>query len=226
MTARARVLLVEDDEDLGAGIVAAFGSDPYDFRRCTTAAAARDALAADGFDLHVLDVNLPDGSGLDLCRLVRRTSGAPVILLTVRDREIDQVAGFEAGADDYVTKPFSLAVLRARVRAVLARGGRTDEGSAYRAGPFVLDFATGTFSRDGAPLALTAGQQRLLHHLVRHTGQVLTLRSLADLWEDPPSDEVVYAAVRRLRARLGEDPADPRHLVSEYGVGYRWVADP
>lgn len=223
----ARVLLVEDDEDLGAGIVLAFGSDPYVFERCTTLAAAREALARDAFDLHLLDVNLPDGTGTDLCRLVRACSGAPIIMLTVRDREVDVVAGFEAGADDYVTKPFSLAILRARVRAALSRGDRPDRSATYRTGPFVFDFAAGTFTRDGRPVALTSGQQRLLHHLVRHENVVLSLRSIAEeVWDDPVGDAVVYATVRRLRARLGEDPAAPRCLVSEYGTGYRWVPVP
>lgn len=220
----ARVLLVEDDDDLSSGIELAFGSDPYVFTRCGTHREAVERLSGADFDLHLLDVNLPDGTGVDLCRRIRRRSGAPVILLTVRDRELDQVAGFEAGADDYVTKPFSLAVLRARVRAALARGPRPDRESRYRAGPFDFDFAAGRFSRDGQALSLTAGQQRLLHHLVRHAGQVVTFRSIVDaVWEDPVADQVVYASVRRLRARLGEDPADPEHLRSEYGLGYRWV---
>ncbi|WP_187365367.1 response regulator transcription factor [Cellulosimicrobium cellulans] len=223
----ARVLLVEDDVELGAGIELAFGADHYAFDRCTSSFDARQALARSEFDLHVLDVNLPDGTGTDLCRHIRSFSAAPVILLTVRDRETDVVAGFGAGADDYVTKPFSLAILRARVRAALNRGARHQSPAPYRAGPFVLDFAAGHFTRAGRPIALTAGQQRVLQHLVRNENAVVTLRSIAEAaWDEPVSDTVVYATVRRLRARLEDEPTTPRHLVSAYGLGYRWVTTP
>jgi DNA-binding response OmpR family regulator len=223
----ARVLLVEDDEDLGVGVALAFDADPYTFERCTKLAAAREALAREDFDLYLLDVNLPDGSGIDLCRLIRSLSGAPVILLTVRDREIDVVTGFDAGADDYVTKPFSLAILRARVRAALSRGVRPDRSGRYTTGPFVLDFAAGAFTRSGQPLALTALQQRLLHHLVRNEGVVVPHRSIVEaVWDEPVSDAVVYATVRRLRARLEDGSPASCCLVSEYGVGYRWAPAP
>ena len=119
--AKQMIMILEDDEDLAEGISLSLNSSVYDFYLCSTIAQAKELLRQRRFDLLLIDINLPDGNGLDFCRNVRRTSRVPIVLLTARDLELDIVKGLESGADDYITKPFSLMVLRARVRALLRR---------------------------------------------------------------------------------------------------------
>ena len=167
-----RILLVEDDEALCTGIALALGTPEVRLTACRTLAAARAALAGQSFELLILDVNLPDGSVLDLMRGLRPRDPVPVLLLTANDLEVDIVNGLEAGADDYVTKPFSLAVLRARVAALLRRG-RARPAPVYRQDGLVFDFAAPAFWRAGEPLTLSPTEQRLLRLLVENRGCTL-----------------------------------------------------
>lgn len=167
-----RILLVEDDEALCTGIAMALGTPEVRLTACRTLAAARAALAGQSFELLILDVNLPDGSALDLVRGLRPRDPVPVLLLTANDLEVDIVNGLEAGADDYVTKPFSLAVLRARVAALLRRG-RARPAPVYRQDGLVFDFAAPAFWREGEPLTLSPTEQRLLRLLVENRGCTL-----------------------------------------------------
>ena len=156
------IFLLEDDETMGRGIAMALtGMDT--FVTCRSALTqAREALAEEQFDLLILDINLPDGSGLDLLRQVRAEGDAtPVILLTANDLELDEVTGLEAGADDYITKPFSLAVLRARVNTQLRRG-TPNVSRTLSIGPFTFDFDRMDFRRDGTAVELSKTEQRLL----------------------------------------------------------------
>ena len=167
-----RILLVEDDEALCTGIALALGTPEVRLTACRTLAAARAALAGQSFELLILDVNLPDGSALDLVRGLRPRDPVPVLLLTANDLEVDIVNGLEAGADDYVTKPFSLAVLRARVAALLRRGCARP-APVYRQDGLVFDFAAPAFWRAGEPLTLSPTEQRLLRLLVENRGCTL-----------------------------------------------------
>ena len=117
------IMILEDDEDLAEGICLSLNSEDFEFVLCRTITEAKELLQQKLFDLLIFDINLPDGSGLELCREIRRSSRIPIALLTVKDMEMDIVKGLECGADDYITKPFSLMVLRARVRALLRRNG-------------------------------------------------------------------------------------------------------
>lgn len=223
------VLIVEDDRALGDGLCLALKSPELDLTLCRTLAAARAALAAGNFGLLILDVNLPDGNGLDLLREVRRTSGVSVILLTANDLEMDIVAGLECGADDYVTKPFSLAVLRARVNAQLRRTGLRPVGPVEQ-GPFVFDFEKMEFRREGQPVELSKTEQKLLRLLVENRGRTLTRAQLVDrIWTDGAEyvdENALSVTVRRLRGKLEEDPAHPLYLKTVYGIGYAWTAAP
>ena len=166
----------------------------------------------------VLDLNLPDGSGLDLLPCARQAGGPPVLILTANDMELDEVRGLELGADDYVTKPFSLAVLRARVKALLRR--RAAPGEAYRQGPFAFDFARLEFLCAGQPVELSRTEQRLLRLLVQNRGHVLTRAQLLDaVWDGGEfvDENALSVAMRRLRAKL---PGLSVRTV--YGVGYVW----
>ena len=172
-------------------------------------------------------MNLPDGNGLDFLRRLRAGANpVPVILLTANDMETDIVAGLESGADDYVTKPFSLAVLRARVNAQLRRG----EGTG---GPLVLenfsfDFERMEFRRDGRPVELSKTEQKLLRILVENRGRTLPRGQLVDwVWTDGAEyvdENALSVTVKRLRGKLEENPSRPRFLKTVYGIGYTWTA--
>lgn len=219
-----QILLLEDDLALAHGIALALKAAGQ-VLPCPDLAAARQALQAQAFDLLLLDMNLPDGSGLDLCREVRRTASVPIIFLTARDAEYDEVAGLEAGADDYIVKPFSLAVLRARVDAALRRAGRQAAGSVIRFGDLQFDFDQQVFTRAGAPLTLSRTEQRLLRLLVCNAGRTLPRALLmARVWDggEYVDENTLSVAVRRLRQKLEADPKKPAYLRTVYGIGYVW----
>lgn len=223
----SNILLVEDDDALSEGIALALRAQGT-VRRCPTLAEARKALGRAGFDLMILDINLPDGSGLALLR--ERSAGfrTPVLVLTANDLEIDIVNGLEAGADDYVTKPFSLAVLRARVTALLRRCEGKPAGEIYETGGLRLDFTAGRFEKNGTPIELSRREQALLRLLVANAGNTLPRALLLDrVWGDDFVEEnALSVAVKRLRDKLEDDPARPVRLRTVYGIGYRWEAAP
>lgn len=220
------LLIVEDDAALGEGLRIALQSPDRDLCLCRSLAAARDALHSREFGLMLLDVNLPDGSGLDFLREVRQEGrdSLPVILLTANDTELDVVAGLESGADDYVTKPFSLAVLRARINAQLRRG--TSAGGRVEMDGFSFDFERMEFRRDGQLVDLSKTEQRLLRLLVENRGRTLSRDQLLDrVWSDGAEfvdENALSVTIRRLRAKLEPDPSRPRYLKTVYGVGYTW----
>ena len=223
-----RILIVEDDRALGDGLCLALRDPSLELALCRTLSAAREALEAGGFDLLILDVNLPDGNGLDFLRRLRAGANpVPVILLTANDMETDIVAGLESGADDYVTKPFSLAVLRARVNAQLRR----DRG-AVPSGPLVLDgfsfdFERMEFRRDGRSVDLSKTEQKLLRILVENRGRTLPRELLVDrVWTggaEYVDENALSVTVKRLRGKLEETPSKPRYLKTVYGIGYTWT---
>ena len=218
----SRILLLEDDAALGRGICMALEAPGRTVTHCGTCLQATERLRGAAFDLLIFDVNLPDGSGLDLLARLRQTSGLPVLILTANDLELDEVRGLELGADDYVTKPFSLAVLRARVKNLL-RPRRGQGDGVYRQGPFVFDFARMEFSRGGQAVELSRTEQRLLRLLVENRGRVLTRARLLDAVWDGGSfvdENALSVAMRRLRAKLTDPP-----VRTVYGVGYLWEAE-
>lgn len=221
------ILLVEDDDALSEGIALALRAQGT-VRRCPTLAEARKALGRAGFDLMILDINLPDGSGLALLRERPAGDRTPVLVLTANDLEIDIVNGLEAGADDYVTKPFSLAVLRARVTALLRRCEGKPAGEIYETGGLRLDFTAGRFEKNGKPIELSRREQALLRLLVANAGNTLPRALLLDrVWGDDFVEEnALSVAVKRLRDKLEDDPARPVRLRTVYGIGYRWEAAP
>jgi len=222
------ILLLEDDAALGQGIRFALENGGVRVELCATLSQARLLLSGAAFDLLILDVNLPDGSGLDLLREVRRAgSGVPVILLTANDLETDIVVGLESGADDYVTKPFSLAVLRARANAQLRRGASAPP-DVFLLDAFSFDFANMEFSKNGVPIELSKTEQKLLRLLVRHRGTTLSRDLLIDrIWTDGAAyvdENALSVTVKRLRDKLEDEPSNPKYLKTVYGLGYTWVA--
>ena len=224
-----RIFLLEDDEALGRGIAMALETAERKVNRALDIKQAEKILAGGCFDLLILDVNLPDGSGLELLRRVRRSSAVPAILLTVNDMELDEVTGLEAGADDYITKPFSLAVLRARVAAQLRRG-RSKSRERLELGPFSFDFQAMDFRREGKAVELSKTEQRLLRMLVENRGRTLPRSLLVDrVWTDGAEyvdENALSVTVKRLRGKLEQDPANPEYIKTVYGIGYTWAVKP
>ena len=211
------ILIVEDDTALGQGLCLTL--EQYTCTLASTLAEGRTLLQRGGWDLVILDINLPDGSGLDLLAQIRHASQLPVLILTANDMELDEVQGLELGADDYVTKPFSLAVLRARVKNLL-RSRRAGAETLYRQGAFVFDFARLEFCRDGQGIELSRTEQRLLRLLVENRGRVLSRgQALAAAWAGGGfvGEGALSVAMRRLRTKLIDPP-----IRTVYGVGYQW----
>lgn len=222
-----RLLLVEDDPDLGEALVANLARDGFAVDLVVDCASAEAALASNSYALVLLDLGLPDGDGLDIVRrLRRRRSSVPVIVLTARDAIEDRVTGLEAGADDYLVKPFAHAELVARIRAVLRRPGR-DLGAAIEVGRLVLEPATGDVSVGGRPLLLPRRERMLLEILMRRAGRVVTRRVLEEaLWDQEKEIEsnTLESHVSRLRKRLLEAGAGVQ-IRTIRGVGYMLEAE-
>lgn len=215
-----QILLLEDDEALGRGICMALESPGCTVTHCSTRLQAIDILQIKAFDLLIFDINLPDGSGLELLRTIRENGNyTPAILLTANDLEIDEVTGLEAGADDYITKPFSLAVLRARVNAQLRRSVPVKSERVELNG-YTFDFARLEFAKDGILIDLSKTEQRLLRLLVENRGRTLPRKLLVEkVWNGGEfvDENALSVVVRRLRAKLENAP-----IKTVYGVGYTW----
>jgi two-component system response regulator MtrA len=218
------VLLVEDDPSIRE--VTALALERAGFR-VTTSGDGRDGLSRAGrdtFDLILLDVMLPGLDGFEVCKEIRRLSRVPILMLTARTDTIDVVVGLESGADDYVKKPFEVAELVARARALVRRAAAAPQENRIACGDLEVDPARVTVRRGGQDIALTATEFRLLLELVRRPGQVFTREILLDrVWSyDYLGDSrLVDVAVQRLRAKIEDDPAHPRLIRTVRGVGYK-----
>ena len=221
-----KILLIEDDITLGNGIRLALQNPSLQIVLCHTLLEGRHVLDRERFDLLILDINLPDGSGLDLLNEVRKISAVPIILLTANDMEMDIVTGLESGADDYITKPFSLAVLRARVNAQLRRS-ISAKPSCTEIDGFQFDFDRMEFRKDGQLVELSKTEQKLLRILVENRGQTLSRTTLVDwIWTDGAEyvdENALSVTVKRLRDKLEDTPSSPKYLKTVYGIGYTWA---
>ena len=221
-----QILLLEDDVTLGNGIRLALQNGTQQITFCRTLAEGRAACEQGRFDLLILDVNLPDGSGSELLHQVRQASSVPVILLTANDMEMDIVTGLESGADDYITKPFSLAVLRARVNAQLRRSAPARKTS-VEIDDFTFDFGRMEYRKAGHPIELSKTEQKLLRVLIDNRGQTLSRAVLVDrIWTDGREyvdENALSVTVKRLRDKLEDIPSKPKYLKTVYDIGYTWA---
>lgn len=219
------ILIIEDDRTLSNGISLTLKSGEYHIEQSFDLNSARQALLKGHFELLILDINLPDGSGLDFLKEFRQMQDAKVILLTANDMETDIVLGLEMGADDYITKPFSLAVLRARVNSQL-RNRSHHMGDAVNVASFRFDFERMEYSKGGTPIELSKTEQKLLRILVLNRGRILSRSELVDrIWTDGAEyvdENALSVTVKRLRDKLEEDSSKPQYIKTVYGIGYIW----
>lgn len=219
------ILILEDDEDLALGIEMALKEPEYSFYLCQKISEAKEVMKSRKFDLLILDVNLPDGNGFEFCQEIRKNSKVSIMLLTARDMELDIVRGLECGADDYITKPFSTMVLRARIRALLRRTFEESVNN-YEQGPFRFYFSKMEFYKDGCVVELSKTEQRILYLLVNNPGQILTRDQLMEwVWPDGTEyveDNALSVGIRRLRDKLEKKPSKPEFIRTVYGKGYLW----
>ena len=218
-----RILLAEDDFSLKNGILFKLSKEGHDVCCANTVADAIGLISHDEFHLAILDVNLPDGSGLDICRYIRQHSPATFVLfLTAQDTETDIVMGYDMGADDYITKPFSLAVLIGKVTA-LAR--RLSDIPSIGVGAITIDSSMQTATVRGIIMPLTRNEMRLLSAMLQNPNQVITkeqlLRILWDIDGEFVDENTLAVNIRRLREKIEENPSQPKLIETVRGVGYR-----
>jgi two-component system catabolic regulation response regulator CreB len=226
MSNSANILIVEDEPSIADTLVYALKTDGFMPEWCATGHAGLAALAAKPFALVVLDVGLPDGSGFDVCKTIRKSSTVPVLFLTARNTELDRVLGLELGGDDYLVKPFSPRELTARVKAILRRtGGIAPANPAMMraAGEFAVDETRCAIAFRGVTLELTRYEFRLLKTLVAQPGRVFSREQLLNAaWEDPDAsmDRTVDAHIKTVRAKLRAVAPDGDPIQTHRGLGY------
>ncbi len=228
---KATILVVEDEPKITELLKLYLERESYQVIAVASGELALTSFHERTLDLVLLDINLPEVDGLEVCRRIRRESGLPIIMLTARDEESDKLIGLELGADDYITKPFSPREVVARVRAVLRRSGA---GSALpqqaqeivRAGELVLDSERHDVRRGGVTLDLTPTEFRLLEVLMRNPGRVYSRLQLLDLVQGEAFEgyeRTVDAHVKNLRSKIEPDPQRPTRVLTVYGVGYKFA---
>ncbi|GGG03624.1 DNA-binding response regulator [Paenibacillus albidus] len=220
------LLIIEDDIALSNGIVLALKDDNVKFVQAYTIDVAKKKIESVIFDLVILDINLPDGSGLELLAELRRITAVPVIVLTANDLETDIVTGFELGADDYITKPFSLMVLRARIGVQLKKP-RHHLADTVLLEHFSFCFDKMVFSKNGAAVELSKTEQKLLRILIENRGQTVSRSELVDrIWTDGGEyvdENALSVTIKRLRDKLEDTPSSPVYIKNVYGIGYTWA---
>lgn len=218
-----QLLIVEDDKGLNQGLCRALKSESRQVISCQNLRSAKEQLSCGSVSLVLLDIGLPDGSGLDFLREVKVENPAlPVILLTANDTDMDIVEGLEQGADDYITKPFSLSVLRARVNAQLRKTAVSGKEKLFQTEHFQFDFDRMQFLADGVKVELSKTEQKLLRLLVENQGNAMSRAALIDrIWTDGAEyvdENALSVTVKRLRDKLGAHD----DIRTVYGIGYRW----
>lgn len=218
-----RILIVEDDMDLQEGLVFSLGAEGYKTNTAKTLREAGVKLLEGGFDGIILDCNLPDGTGFDLCREVRLKQDIPILMLTARDTELDEVKALELGADDFMSKPFSIAVLKARLKKLLY--GKGEDFIIFSNG-ISLDRRECRVIRGDEELSLSKMEYKLLLYFMENKNQVLSKEQILEhMWENEGrfvDENIVSVNIRRLRRKVEKDPAAPRYIKTVHGLGYAW----
>ena len=230
--ARTQLLLIEDDPQIQRFLAAALDAHGYALRIAATGGQGLQVAALHQPDIAIVDIGLPDISGLEVIQRLREWLKQPILVLSARDRENDKVAALDLGADDYLTKPFGIGELLARLRVMerhLAGRADTRETPRIDIGAIAVDLAARRVQRDGHDLHLTPIEYQLLATLARHRGKVMTHRQLLrEVWGAAYTESPQYLRIymRALRRKIESDPARPRYLLTEVGVGYRLADEP
>ena len=219
-----KILVVEDDREMNQGISYVLEEEGYRTISAHTIAEGRDAYEKNGADLILLDVNLPDGEGFVFCRWIRERSKVPVLFLTARDLEEDALLGYEVGAEDYVTKPFSMKILLRKISVILKRSGE-EQGTVFDDGFLRLDLLRAKAEVNGKACSVTPTEFRILKEFLDHRGQLLTYEVLLDrLWDGGNQfvDKHALAVnINRLRGKI--EDAEHKYISNVYGMGYQWI---
>ena len=220
-----RILVVDDEKTLVKGMKFNLENEGYEVECAYDGAAALDLAREGRFDLIILDVMMPEMDGIEACMKIREFSNVPIIMLTAKSEDADKLMGFESGADDYLTKPFNILELKARVRALLRRaaGVQRSQGSLLTVGKITLNTEERAALRDGQTVDLTAKEYDLIELLMRNPRRVYSRENLMNVvWGYTYAGDyrTVDVHIRRLREKLEENPAEPEHIMTKWGVGY------
>jgi two-component system, OmpR family, response regulator RegX3 len=224
----SRILVVDDEDSVRESVGYALEQEGFDVTLAANGEEAEGQISDDHFDLLILDIMMPGKSGLDICREVRAHSPVPIILLTAKDAEVDKVVGLEVGADDYVTKPFSVRELLGRVRAQLRRRELDRSVSTIEAGPVSIDLARHLVTVRGEPINLTRSEFQVLRLLAENPGQVFSRKEIMEeLWQTEFRGDVRACDVHisNLRQKVERDPQNPELVLTVRRVGYRFAED-
>lgn len=219
-----KILIIEDDQDLQEGLAFSLKAEGYHTDLAETKRAGMEYIRKTAYDLILLDCNLPDGNGFDLCREVRAWSDVPMLMLTARDSEIDEVRALELGVDDYMSKPFSIAVLKARIRKLT---GRRKKAERLTSGGITVDTQNWKVYKDGEELLFSKLEYRLLLYFLENRNVVLSKEQiLAQIWDSDGKyvdENTVSVHVRRIRMKIEENPSQPQRIKTVHGIGYVWA---
>lgn len=226
----SRLLLVEDDESLALGIEFTLRDEGYEVFRTSTVEGTKSLLNNEKVDLIILDVNLPDGNGYDLCKYIRLESDVPIIFLTALDEEVNIVLGLEIGGDDYITKPFRVRELLSRIKALIRRNSKNMlKGSILKSGDVLLDTSKAIIKKKGTDITLTAQEYKLLlifmnkPHIPIKRDELLS--ELVDGEEVFFEENTLSVYIKRIRDKIEDNPKDPEYIVTQRSLGYKWNKD-
>jgi len=222
-----RILVVEDDMMLNSGLCYNLELDHYQAVFAYDTAMALEKIKDEPFDLIVLDVNLPDGSGFDLCKKIKTIQEVPIVFLTARDLESDVMAGFELGADDYITKPFNINIFRKKVAVILKRSGKSVDKDSYVCGELTIDFDKMVAVVKGESVIFTPTEYKMLRIFTNNPNILLTRQILLEkLWDYESNfvdEHTLTVNINRLRSKI--ETEDKKYIKTVYGMGYLWVGD-
>lgn len=217
----SKILLIEDDKDLQEGLRFSLEMDGYEVDSVGTRKDGEILIHKNDYELIIMDCNLPDGNGFEICRRIRSKSQIPILMLTARDTEMDEVQALQSGVDDYMRKPFSLAVLKLRI-GNLVRKNRID--NKIKVKDIILDKSNCKIYKDGREVAVSAIEYKLLLYLIENQGQVLSKDNiLMNIWDNDGKfvdENIVSVNIRRLRIKIEEDSSNPQYIKTIHGLGY------
>ena len=225
-----KILLVEDDEALALGVEYTLKEEGYQVSRVGSIEMGKEKFNSEDFDLILLDINLPDGRGYDLCKYVKEKKDTPIIFLTALDEEVNVILGLDMGGDDYITKPFRVKELMSRIRVVLRRAGRGDNNfNILRCGDIVVNTSNVEVTKNSEKLSLTAKEYKLLLTFLQNPGVLLSKENiLNELFGDEGAyveENTLSVYIKRLREKIEDTPSKPEYITTKRGLGYIWLRE-